>query len=535
MRSTPPPESAAPATSSTALHTLSAVEVLAGLNAGHFSSLELTDALIARIEQHDGAINALPVRRFDFARAEARAADAARAAGTGGALCGLPITIKENLGLAGTDATCGLTGQKGRVSLADGVVVAALRAAGAVVLGKSNVPQLLLAQETDSPVHGRTHNPWHLDRSPGGSSGGEAACLAAGYAPLGIGTDIGGSIRIPAHFCGIFGLKPTVDRWSNRGNASGVPGQEIVRTQVGPMARSVADLALAMRTLDPVAMGRHDPRVPPLPVPGEASVKGLRIGWYDTDGFLAPTAACRRAVAEAVTSLKAAGAVLVPMAPPDVAEITYLWLAAMSSDGGDTMTARLGNDEPIAALKPVRAMQSVPGPARKAMALVLEGLGDRRVARLLRTVGRKSVAELWQMAEQRTALRMAEFDAWNRAEVDAVVCPAHSVPAMTHGSSGDFVLGTGYLFRYSLCNFPAGVVPVSRVRAEEVAVATKGADRVERKQAEIDCAGIGLPVGVQVVARPWREDLALAVMGAVEADVRARISDFPLTPIDPRR
>src|SRR5690606_15576827 len=121
---------------------------------------------------------------------------------------------------------------------ADAVLVAELRRQGAVILGKTNVPQLLLAQETENEVYGVTSNPWDTDRVPGGSSGGEAAAIAAGMSPMGIGTDIGGSIRIPAHFCGIAGLKPTMDRWSNRGSQAGLPGQEVVRAQVGPMART---------------------------------------------------------------------------------------------------------------------------------------------------------------------------------------------------------------------------------------------------------------------------------------------------------
>src|SRR5690606_16320015 len=164
---------------------------------------------------------------------------------------------------------------------------------------------------------GVTRNPWNLDRVPGGSSGGEAAAVAAGLSPLGIGTDIGGSIRIPAHFCGLFGFKPTLDRWSNRGSHSGLPGQEIVRSQIGCLARSAGDVAMLWRALDPVAQSAADPRVPPLPAadPAAVDVAGLRIGYVEGDPFLEPVPALRRAVQSARDALEKAGATLVPHRP----------------------------------------------------------------------------------------------------------------------------------------------------------------------------------------------------------------------------
>ncbi len=200
------------------IHTLSATELLAHLNAGDLSSVEVVRALIDRIEAVEPAIGAITQRRFEEAVTEAGAADVARAAGRGGPLCGLPITLKENFDLAGTEATMGVKARRGRISSQDSVLVRALRQAGAVVIAKTNVPQLLMAQETENAIWGVTNNPWNTARTPGGSSGGEAAAVAAGMSPLGMGSDIGGSIRIPCHFSGIAGLKPTVDRWSNRGS-----------------------------------------------------------------------------------------------------------------------------------------------------------------------------------------------------------------------------------------------------------------------------------------------------------------------------
>lgn len=517
-----------------ALHTLSATEVMSGLRDKVFSSVDVVEALIARIERLEPTLNALPVRRFAAARAEAEAADAARAAGRGGPLCGLPITVKENIDLTGFDSTLGLRSREGRPATGDAVIVRMLREAGAVVLGKTNVPQLLLAQETVNNRWGRTHNPWNTGRSAGGSSGGEAVAVAAGYAPVGIGTDIGGSIRIPAHFCGVVGLKPTVDRWSGRGSQGGSPGQEIVRAQVGPFARTTADLKLLFEALDPVAQAQLDPRVPPLPIGNlyRADLRGVRVGWYDDDGFLAPLPALRRAVAIARDALAAAGATLVPITPPDAGQVLFTWLAAVTGDGGATIDAKLAGEPVIQPLKQSRQILGLPAPARKAVGRLMGLLGEARVARLIGVLGEKPVKALWDLAEARTAMRMAELDAWNAAEVDLVVCPAHSVPAMPHDTSGDYVLGTAYQFRYSMLNFPSGVVPVTRVRPAEVGT-IQPRDRVEKRQAQIDRGSAGLPVGAQIVARPYREDLALVAMGLIEAAARADQTDYPNTPIEP--
>lgn len=224
------------------------------------SALELADAAIARIEARDGAINAVVVRDFDRARDAARAADAALARGERAPLLGLPMTVKEAHNVAGLPTTWGMGHWKDWFAPTDSVGVARLKAAGAVILGKTNVPPMLADWQSDNPVYGRTGNPWDLTRSPGGSSGGAAAALAAGMAPLEFGSDIGGSIRIPAAFCGVYGHKPSYGVIPLRGHEPpGVEGADIPIAVVGPMARTAADLDLALGVLagptDDEAMG----------------------------------------------------------------------------------------------------------------------------------------------------------------------------------------------------------------------------------------------------------------------------------------
>jgi amidase len=226
----------------------SAGDLTKALAAGQVSAVELADAAIGRIEALDGPINAVVVRDFDRALDQARAADAALARGERGALLGVPMTVKESHNVAGLPTTWGSEGFRGWVAETDSVGVARLKAAGAVILGKTNIPPFLSDWQSANPIYGRTNNPWDLGRSPGGSSGGAAAALAAGMVPLEFGSDIGGSIRIPAAFCGVYGHKPSFNLVPAKGHQP--PGTEggagIALAVIGPMARTAADLELAL-------------------------------------------------------------------------------------------------------------------------------------------------------------------------------------------------------------------------------------------------------------------------------------------------
>src|SRR5207248_2696052 len=215
---------------------------------------ELLEQSIERIEAHDRSINAVVVRDFDHARQDAAAADAALARGERRPLLGIPMTVKEAIDVAGLPTTWGIPGTEKLPVGEDAVVIRRLRAAGAVILGKTNVPLQLADWQTYNAIYGVTRNPWDLHRTPGGSSGGSAAALAAGYVPLELGTDIGGSLRVPAHCCGVYAHKPTHALVPMRGVAPpGVPrlptGRPVDFAVVGPMARSAGDLSLALDVL----------------------------------------------------------------------------------------------------------------------------------------------------------------------------------------------------------------------------------------------------------------------------------------------
>lgn len=280
--------------------TRTALATAAAIRSGEISALAETEAAIARIEAGDGAINAVVVRDFDRARDQARAIDARIAAGdTNGVLLGVPMTVKEAFDVAGLPTTWGVPGFADPIAPADAITVARLKAAGAVILGKTNVAPFLSDWQSDNLVYGRTHHPIDPARGAGGSSGGSAAALAAGFVPLELGSDIGGSIRIPAHFCGIWGHKPSWGLLPQHGHD--LPGQDIADPPldvVGPMARDPDDLALAMSLL-----ADH-----PLAAPALPALADLRVLML-TDHPAAPTAlAVRAGVERAAAALERLGA-----------------------------------------------------------------------------------------------------------------------------------------------------------------------------------------------------------------------------------
>jgi len=230
-----------------ALHFETATSLAGRLQRGEVSASALTDAAIDRIERLDNAVNAVVVRDFEKARAAARVADERLARGERAPLLGVPVTVKESFDLAGHPTTWGFPEYAGRAADSDALAVSRLKAAGAIVLGKTNVPPALADWQSANPVYGRTCNPYDLSRSPGGSSGGSAAALAMGYSALELGSDIGGSVRIPAAFCGVFGLKSTYGIIPMAGHRLGPAATEPpLLSVIGPLARSAEDLDLAL-------------------------------------------------------------------------------------------------------------------------------------------------------------------------------------------------------------------------------------------------------------------------------------------------
>ena len=514
------------------LWSLSATELAKLLEKREISSVELVRSHLDRIDAVDGKLRAFTTVFRERALAEAERADEVRGKGEAkGPLFGLPVSVKECFDIEGAPTTIGVPAKRSHRATSDAAIVKLLRDAGAIVLGRTNVSQFMLFVESRNPVYGQTANPHSHDHTPGGSSGGEGAAIAAGMSPLGVGTDIGGSIRVPAHFSGIAGLKPSLDRLPMRGCATALPGQEAVRAQLGPMARTVADLELFFAGLDLDKASALDPRVPPLPwqAAREEQAKGLRVGVYLNDGLVPSSASVVRAVEKAARLLEEAGCTIVPFEPPRVGEMIFTYTGIFGSDAATTLAEQLGDDEIDPALKSLKLIARMPAAVRLTAAKALEAAGEPLVAKLMASVGRKPVEELWKLTNRVRQYRFEMMAAWDAANLDIVLCPPFATPALPHVGSKDFTLAGSYSMTWNLVQFPAGVVPVSRVRPEETERPSPRG-RIERHAAMVDAKSAGLPLGVQVVGRPWDDARVLAVMKHLEEAVK-NDDDRPLVPV----
>ncbi|SEL86591.1 amidase [Streptacidiphilus jiangxiensis] len=393
-----------------------AEELVAALRAGDVSSVELTDEAIARIERDDKTINAICVPDFDRARAAARDADRARARGEDLALLGIPVTVKESYDVAGLPTTWGIPAYRNHLPAEDAVQVSRLKSAGAVVLGKTNVPLGLQDIQSFNEIYGTTNNPWDPTRTPGGSSGGSAAALAAGFGALSIGSDIAGSLRTPAHFCGIHAHKPSLGLLASRGMVP-PPGPALPADQdlavVGPMARSARDLTLLLDVMagpDPLTHGvAYDMRLPP---PRHQRLGDFRVLVVEDHPRIASGVAVRAAVNRVADALTEGGARVERHSAllPDLGEAATIYMQLLVSNS--------------AARFPMEAYEQV-----RARVAGLSADDDSLEAARLRGVVLSH--RDWVGLNGRRELHR---HAWRRlfAEFDVVVCPVTPTPAFPH-------------------------------------------------------------------------------------------------------
>jgi fatty acid amide hydrolase len=418
-------------------------------------------------------------------------------------LAGVPVSIKECFAVRGLATTLGIRARMRLVDGEDADVVRRLRAAGAVVVGKANVPQAMYLHETDNPVWGRTLHPHDPERGPGGSSGGDAALVAAGVVPLGVGNDLAGSLRQPAHACGLAAIMPRTTALGNGGGFQTMPGLRGVRSRAGFLARTVDDLAAAT-----AAIGSST---------GSTVVEPLRrVAWWDETGPIPPSAAVRRGVGEAVARLESQGIGVIRV-PGDLAtEAAWLLLGILAADGGADVRRLFGGERPMRGVGKLLAIAGVPRRSRSLLATLLRMCGSRIEAEGLARTGHRTPGELTGLLAARDDLAAGFADLV--AGCDAVVCPVSALPALRHGTAARLVLAAAPCLLANLLDLPAGAVPVTTVRPDEERGRRWSRDPVLRAAAACDRGSAGLPVGVQVIGCPGRnESTVLEAMRMIES------------------
>jgi amidase len=450
----------------------SATRQLELLRSGQISVTELAEAHIQQIEKLNPRLNALVDFDADRVRSQARQLEAAN--GKRGPLHGLPVTVKSSIATAGYLCEIGSLLHEGDIPAEDAEVVARLRAAGALILGTTNCPEFLMAYETANLLHGQTRNPWDLDRSPGGSSGGESAAIAAGLSAAGLGSDSGGSVRVPAHFTGICSLKPTPGRIPGRGHLPPCIGPFSILGAIGPMARTMADVQLMFRSL--AGQDAVDPGSPPIELQ-EPSLNDLRthtIGVFADDGLVPVTAETRAAVDAAAQALREAGFRVEPFRPRTLEQLRKLWWKFFVQCGAMFYEPEIrGNREGLS-------------PIFNGFLAIAESAGPLTSTELL-----NAWAEL-DLLRAKTLEEMKNYP--------VLLCPVASVPAFRHGERSWIVDGQAveyldawrYAQWFNALACPAAVVPVGS-------------------------SPEGLPIGVQIAVRPFEDEIALGIATIVDS------------------
>lgn len=449
---------------------LSGVEQARLIRQRSLSSRELVQAHLDRIAQVNPALNAVVEVLDQSALRAAALADQRAGAGEGrGPLDGVPFSIKDSIEVEGTVCTAGTRGLAAAApSSGDATLVARLRAAGAIPIARTNLPDLLFAFESDNLIRGRTNNPYDLSRTCGGSSGGEAALIAACGSPLGLGSDAAGSVRLPAHFCGITSIKPTSGRLPRTGHVPPAGGWLEMIWQIGPLARHVDDLCAMMPILTGPDACDHTVVNMPYLDPELVRLRDLRVAFYTDNGIVSTGAETAAVVRAAAATLSAEGAAVDQRRPSGIEQSYDLEMKMIGPDGGDGLRQFLHD---------VGSTRTHP-------------LLDQWLAKLepYRTT-MQGFAEYWAGLHEFRASMYAFL-----RNYDVILSPVYPEPALPHGASTieDNFRGFSYTMTHNLTGWPAAVV-------------------------RCGVSAGGLPIGVQIAAHPWREDVALAVARRLHA------------------
>lgn len=452
-----------------------------------------------------------------------------------GPLAGIPVSLKDSLTVKGFDTSVGYSSNTGKPYPADGTTVRLLKEAGAIPFVKTNLPVTLLSFESTNDVWGRTTNPHNSKYSPGGSTGGESALLAFGGSRIGIGSDVAGSVRVPAHFSGCYSLRCSTGRWPKMGMNTSMPGQEGIASVFSPMARTLNDLTYFTRSFIEMKPWRYDHTVHPLEWRSDVEKSylekpKLRFGVMRDDGVVTPSPACARALQEVCTALEAAGHEVFDITPPSPYEALVIASHLLNADGCRTFLSffRTGEWIDSGAGQMVRLMR-LPRFIKYLHYLWVKYINrDPIWADLIAGWHEKSAFEQWKLVSKREAYKARFHDWWDEREpsggrgMDALLTVPNATPAVPHDGMKDAVSSCGYTFLFNLLDYSSGILPVTHVDAKIDALPKdfnakklNGVARGAYKHYD-SVVMEGLPVGVQVVGRRLEEEKVLAIMERVE-------------------
>uniref|UniRef100_A0A915ADD7 fatty acid amide hydrolase n=2 Tax=Parascaris univalens TaxID=6257 RepID=A0A915ADD7_PARUN len=437
-------------------------------------------------------------------------------------LFGVPFSIKECISVVGYDQTKGYAQELGKFATEDAVIVQQIKRLGGVPFVLTNVPQSLLTFSCMNPIYGITSNAFAPDRTSGGSSGGEGALIGTGGSIIGIGADVGGSIRYPCHFNGIAGIKPSHRRLSQQGVRGSVPGRPLINASCGPMTRKISETVkfLSIVWSDDWISSR-DPYVPSVKWNQKEFYirRPLRIGYYEDDGWFRPTPSLQRAVAETRSRLERLGYTLIPFNPPQVAEAFSLFTGAVTVDGCRYLLNKFDADLECDGYASIMNMNRVPFILRRIIAFLTDPFYPR-IAHIIRAMPRDT-SELRCIYERIEIYRHKFIQAMLSFNIDALLCPVQVVPAIEHVYPMHLFATTSYCGIFNLLDFAAGTVCVSKVTEEDERMLREyPEDDLWYKMAKEATKGsVGLPVGIQIAAPPYREETVLRILQDIEKSI----------------
>jgi Asp-tRNA(Asn)/Glu-tRNA(Gln) amidotransferase A subunit family amidase len=463
-----------------------------------------------------------------------------------GPLAGIPVSLKDSIIVGGFDASVGYSGKCFKPHAKDGAIVRLLKDAGAVPHVKTALPITLLSFESTNDVWGRCTNPHNNKYSPGGSTGGEGALLAFGGSRIGIGSDVAGSVRAPAHFSGCFSLRCSTGRWPKYGVDTSMPGQEGIPSVFSPMTRTLGDLVYFTKSLIQCKPWKYDQSVHRLAWRQDAydefkDKKRLRVGVLRTDGVVDPAPACARALQTTVDALKQQGHdvfdLTVPTAPYAPLDALAIASQLLNAEGTRTYSRFFSRGEANdAGAAQLSFWMGLPSPLRWLYVKYVRYIRrDTIWARLLESLHEKSAYENWQLVYQRESFKNFWFDWWNNEhkDMDIMLTPPNATPAVPHDGMKDAVASCGYTFLFNLLDYTCGILPVTKVDAavdalpEDFVVNNNGVAKGAFKHYDAQKMH-GLPVAVQIVGRRLEEEKVLAIMERVESALKESGSVYEL-------